>query len=72
MVRDIAHLFEPIEKAIRTKFRPALYGIGQDDIDHELRNELAFAVSSRGIGIRNPMTMAAAMFDTLVEACSDN
>jgi len=71
VVQDIAHLLEPIKKAIRTKFLPALYGIGQDDIDHELRNELALAVSSGGIGISNPMTTAPAMFDTLVEACSE-
>jgi len=54
---------------MQTEFIPLMFGIGEDNIDYKLLNELALVVSSGCIGIWNPTIMSAKMFDPLTKAC---
>eukprot|EP00956_Cyclotella_meneghiniana_P042116 scaffold248361_cov42-Cyclotella_meneghiniana.AAC.1 len=66
-VPDIGHLFEPIERAIRKFFLPNLLGV--DSIDANMRELLSFGVKQAGLGIRNPVESAEALYDTSKNAC---
>ena len=57
----MSELLEPVEKAIRQKFIPALTGRNMlGDLDREL-----FALPTRlgGLGIANPVDMSERQFD---------
>ena len=68
MTQDIARYFEPLEKAIRQKFLPALLDVPTDFIGGEFRELLGHSVRTGGIGVRNPVTTAGAAFRTSREA----
>ena len=67
-VPGINHIFEPVERAIRHRFLPALLGI--DKVDGELRTLLAGGLKQGGLGIRNVVDSANALYETSCEACN--
>ena len=66
-VPGINYIFEPVERAIRHHFIPALLGI--DKVDGELRTLLAGGLKQGGLGIRNVVDSANALYETSREAC---
>jgi hypothetical protein len=60
-IGNIAHLFEDLETAIRTKFLPAL--LDEPDIDDTLRDIIGLRVKSGGAGLPNPTTTCARNFE---------
>lgn len=65
----IAHLLEPLERALRTSLLPAFLAISTSDISHRFREQLHCAVRSGGFGIRNPMQVAEDAYSTSVATC---
>ena len=63
-VSDIEHLFEPLEKAIREKFIPALCGRTVSDLERHI-----FALPYRygGMGILNPVQTARIEYESSCE-----
>ena len=60
-VADTGPFFEPLEKAIRTHFIPALLGLEDGDIDGKYRELLTHSVTKGGLALRNPMDTAASV-----------
>jgi hypothetical protein len=58
VVADIAHLFEPLEEAIRTYLLPALLGMQPNDLCPDERQILSHSVKTGGLGIQNPLDTA--------------
>jgi len=67
---DIAHHYEPLERAIRDELLPAFLGVTKEDITHEFRELLAVTVKQGGMGIRNPMAIAEESYHVSQDACS--
>ena len=61
VVADTGPFFEPLEKAIRTQFIPALMGLPAGDIDGKYRELLTHSVTKGGLALRNPMDTAASV-----------
>ena len=61
VVADTGPFFEPLEKAIRTHFIPALLGVPAEDIDGKYRELLTHSVTKGGLALRNPMDTAASV-----------
>ncbi|KAL7426097.1 hypothetical protein ACHAXH_000232 [Discostella pseudostelligera] len=59
VIADTRPFFEPLEKAIRTHFIPALLGLLAGDIDGKYRELLMHSVTKGGLALRNPMDTAA-------------
>ena len=59
VVADVGPFFEPLERAIRGKFLPALIGLQSWEIDGNYRQLLTHSVSKGGLAIRNPVDTAA-------------
>jgi len=68
VVSDVAPHLAPIERAIRNEFLPALFDIGSEDIDAQLREVLSHSVKKGGLGVRNPVDLAPYSFDTSKKA----
>ena len=58
MVADTAHLFEPLEEAIRMQLIPALLGLQPDELSSDQRQLLSHSVKTGGMGIQNPLDTA--------------
>jgi len=57
VVADTGPFFEPLERAIRSKFIPALLGL--TEIDGKFRELLTHSVTKGGLALRNPVDTAA-------------
>ena len=57
VVADTGPFFEPLERAIRSKFIPALLGL--TEIDGKFRELLMHSVTKGGLALRNPVDTAA-------------
>jgi hypothetical protein len=68
-VPGVAALFDPVEKAIRSRFLPALLGV--DSISAEMRLLMAQGVKQAGLGIRNPVEAADTLFEVSKKACCE-
>jgi hypothetical protein len=68
-VPGTAALFDPLEKAIRGRFLPALLEV--PSISAEMRQLLAQGVKQAGLGIRNPVDCADQFFGVSKEACTE-
>ena len=68
-VPGINHIFEPVEQAIRRYFIPALLGV--EVVDAELRTLLAGGLKQGGLGIRNAVDSANALYEASKKACSE-
>jgi hypothetical protein len=68
-VPGIAALFDPLEKAIRGRFLPALLEV--PSISAEMRQLMANGVKQAGLGIRNPVESADLFFGTSKDACEE-
>lgn len=64
----ISTLFDPIERAIRKSFIPALLGV--ETVDADLRTLIAGGLKQGGLGIRNPVDSAPALYEISRLACS--
>ena len=64
-VPGINFLFEPIERAIRHHFIPALLGI--ETVEMDLRTLLAGGLKQGGLGIRNVVDCANSLYETSKE-----
>ena len=70
MVLDTGAFFEPVERALRQEFIPALMGLPKDEITGRFRELLSQSVKKGGIGIRNPVDHANHVQATSLEATS--
>jgi hypothetical protein len=61
VVADTGPFFDPLEKAIRSKFIPALLGLRADEINGKYRELLTHSVTKGGVAIRNPVDTAASV-----------
>ena len=68
VVADTGPFFEPLEKAIRTHFIPALIGLQDGDIDGTYRELLTHSVTKGGLAVRNPMDTAASVHAASLDA----
>ncbi len=68
VIADTRPFFEPLEKAIRTHFIPALLGLLAGDIDGKYRELLMHSVTKGGLALRNPMDTAALVYAALIGA----
>jgi hypothetical protein len=68
VVADTGPFFEPLEKAIRCHFLPALLGLGAGDIDGKYRELLTHSVTKGGLAVRNPVDTAASVHKASLEA----
>ena len=67
---DTGPFFDPLEKAIRSKFIPALLGLRADEITGKYWELLMHSVMKDGLAIRNPVDMAAYVHAASKEATS--
>ena len=54
VLTDVGRAFDPLERAIRKYFLPALIGIPAAEIDPDFRDLLTHSVKLGGIAVRNP------------------
>lgn len=71
VVSDVAPHLAPIERAIRNEFLPALFDIGSEDIDAQLREILSHSVKKGGLGACNPVDSAPCSSDTSKKATNE-
>ena len=65
---DTGPFSDPLEKAIRSKFIPALLGLKVVEITGKYRELLTHSVTKGGLAIWNPVDMAAYVHSALKEA----
>jgi hypothetical protein len=61
VVADTGPFFDPLEKAIQSKFIPALLGLRADEITGKYRELLMHSVTKGGLALRNPVDTAASV-----------
>ena len=70
VILDTGAFFEPVERALRQEFIPALMGLPKDEISGCFRELLSQSVGKGGIGIRNPVDRTNHVQATSLEAAS--
>ena len=70
IVEGAARYLEPLEKAIREVFLPALLDVDPNAITDDLRNLIAHSVKNGGMAIPNPVEAAPLLYQSSVEASS--
>ena len=64
VMADTGPFFDPLEKAIRTLFIPALLGLDAEDIDGKFWELLTHSVTKGGLALRNPVYTAKFVHNT--------
>ena len=67
---DSGTYFEPVERALRQEFIPALLGLPKEDILGRFRELLSQSVKKGGLGIRNPVDSADHVHTTSTDAAT--
>ena len=62
--------FEPVERALRQEFLPALMGMPKEDISRRFRELLSQSVKKGGLGIQNPVDSAEHVHTTSPDAAT--
>ena len=68
VVMDTGAFFDPVERALREEFIPALLGMPKEDITGRFREILNQSIKKGGLGIRNPVDTAGLVHATSNEA----